>query len=258
MRYFRVIPVLLFDDGAIYRGQQFARHYRLGDPVQQLERYKAWDVDEIVYLDMHRTSGGRPIIEFLPAIARNCFAPLAVGGAIRSLDDIHRHLDAGADRIVINTAAVEKPVFISEAAHRYGAQAIIVSIDVAQRQDRYEVVTDCGRRPTGKGVETWALEAQERGAGEIMLNAIDRDGMGVGYDVDLIKRVTANIHIPVIACGGVGKVEHFAAGITEGGATSVAASNIFCFKELSYFEAKDALAAAGLRIRASETAVRPR
>src|SRR5690348_758679 len=255
MRYHRVIPVLLFDDGAIYRSQAFTRHYRLGDPLQQLERYKAWDVDEIVYLDMRRRRGGRRLIEFLPAIARNCFAPLAVGGGIRSLDDIHEHFEAGADRVVINTAAVEEPSFVTAAAHRYGAQAIIISIDAAQRPDgQYEVVCDCGRRPAGKTVESWAAEVAALGAGEIFLNSIDRDGMGTGYDTELIRRVTQRVHIPVIACGGVGRFAHLAAGITESGAGSVAAANIFSFKELSYAQAKDALAAAGLPVRPSEVA----
>jgi cyclase len=252
MRYLRVIPVLLFDNGAIYRSQQFTRHYRLGDALQQLERYKEWDVDEIVYLDMHRTPGGRPILDFLPAISGNCFAPLAVGGGIRSLDDIHRHLDAGADRIVINTGVLENPSFISDAAHRYGAQAIIVSIDAARREDGYEVVADCGARRTGQDVETWAAEVAELGAGEILLNSIDRDGMGGGYDIDLIRRVATRVHIPVIACGGVGSFDDLAAGITAGGASSVAAANIFCFKELSYAAAKEALAAAGVAVRPSE------
>src|SRR6267154_1591475 len=113
MLYTRVIPVLLFDDGGIYRSQQFLRHYRLGDPLAQMERYKSWDVDEIVYLDMHRTKGGRRLIEFLPEIAKNCFAPLATGGGIRTIEDIHRHFDAGADRVVINTAAFDNPTFIT-------------------------------------------------------------------------------------------------------------------------------------------------
>ena len=253
MRYHRVIPVLLFDDGAIYRSQAFARHYRLGDPLQQLERYKAWDVDEIVYLDMRRTRGGRRLIEFLSDIARHCFAPLAVGGGIRSLEDIHKHFEAGADRVVINTAAVDDPSFVTAAAHRYGAQAIIISIDAAQRPDgQYEVVCDCGTRPTGKAVESWASEVASLGAGEIFLNSIDRDGKGTGYDTELIRRVTQRVHIPVIACGGVGSFAHLAAGITEGGAGSVAAANIFCFKELSYAHAKDTLAAAGLAVRPSE------
>jgi cyclase len=252
MRYFRIIPVLLFDDGSIYRTQQFTRHYRLGDAVQQLERYKAWDVDEIVYLDMHRTPGGRPVLDFLPAIARNCFAPLAVGGAIRSLADIHRHLEAGADRVVINSAAIDNPTFISDAAHRYGAQAVIVSIDAARRADGYEVMADCGTRPTGMDAESWASQVADRDAGEIFLNLVDRDGMGTGYDIELIRCVTACVHVPVIACGGVGTFEHFAPALTEGGASSVAAANIFCFKELSYAQAKDALLNGGVAVRPSE------
>jgi len=252
MPYHRIIPVLLFDDGAIYRSQQFSRYYRLGDPMQQLERYKAWDVDEIIYLDMHRRASGRALLEFLPDIARNCFAPLAVGGGIRSIEDIHRHLDAGADRVVINTAAFEIPSFIGEAARRYGEQAIIISIDARRRPDGgYEVVIDSGRRPTGKIASDWAAEAASRGAGEIFINSMDHDGMGKGYDLDLIRSVTSRVSIPVIACGGVGNFEHFAAAIRDAGASSAAAANIFCFKELSYRQTKDVMREAGVSVRPS-------
>jgi len=254
MHYHRIIPILLYDDGATFRSQQFARHYKMGDPLQQLDRYKAWDVDEIVYLDMQRTAGGRRLLDFLPAISRNCFAPLAVGGGIRTLDDIHHHLDAGADRIVINTAALDDPSFISSAARRFGEQAIIVSIDAKQQAGgHYEVIAASGQRPTGKSVSAWAVEAAARGAGEIMINSIDRDGMGVGYDIVLIQEITTRVSIPVIACGGVGAFEHLAAGIRDGGASSVAAANIFCFKEHSYFIAKDVVSAAGLPVRTSAT-----
>lgn len=246
----RIVPVLLFDDGAIYRTQQFRRKYRLGDPLEQLERYKAWDVDEIIYLDMHRTDRGSRLIEFLPAISRNCFAPLAVGGGIRTVEDIQRHLAAGADRVVINTAAVEDPLFITQAAQRYGEQAIVVSIDAIRRDDgRYEVVIGSGSRPTGKEAKSWATEVASRGAGEIFVNSIERDGMGTGYDLDLIRSIKESVSIPVIACGGVGNFDHLVAGIRDAGANSVAAANIFCFKELSYLLAKDALTAAGISVR---------
>jgi imidazoleglycerol phosphate synthase cyclase subunit len=251
MLYHRVIPVLLFDNGAIYRSQQFSSHYRLGDPLRQLERYKAWDVDEIIYLDMHRTARGRRLLDILPDVGRNCFAPLAVGGGIRTIEDIHRHLEAGADRVVINTAAVETPAFITDAAYRYGEQAIIVSIDARRRADgSYEVVVDGGRRPTGLLAADWAADAAAHGAGEIFINSIDRDGMGTGYDIELLSSITARVSIPVIACGGVGEFGHLAAGIREGGAASVAAANIFGFKELSYALAKDALQHAGVSVRA--------
>jgi cyclase len=251
MSYTRVIPVLLFDDGAIWRSQEFSRHYRLGDHIMQLERYKVWDVDEIIYVDMHRTPNGKRLLDFLPEIARNCFAPLATGGGIRSLEDIHNHLTLGADRVVINSAAFDDPGFIAEASHRYGAQAIVVSIDARRHVDGYEVVVDNGRRPTGKKVEDWAPEAAARGAGEIFINSIDRDGMGQGYDTELIRRVASVVHIPVIACGGVGQLQHFAEGVTQGRAQAVAASNIFSFREHSYLAAKDALVQAGLNIRPS-------
>ena len=251
MSYTRVIPVLLFDDGAIWRSQEFSRHYRLGDPIMQLERYKVWDVDEIIYVDMHRTPNGKRLLEFLPEIARNCFAPLATGGGIRTLEDIHNHLTLGADRVVINTAAFDDPGFIAEASHRYGAQAIVVSIDARRRDGGYEVVVDSGRRSTGRKVQDWAAEAAALGAGEIFVNSIDRDGMGQGYDAALIREVATAVHVPVIACGGVGEMAHFADGVMKGRAQSVAASNIFGFSELSYLSAKDALGEAGLTIRPS-------
>jgi cyclase len=251
MSYTRVIPVLLFDDGAVWRSQEFARHYRLGDPIMQLERYKAWDVDEIVYVDMHRRSDGKRLLDFLPEIARNCFAPLAAGGGICTIEDIHNHLTLGADRVVINTAAFDNPNFIAEASHRYGAQAIVVSIDARRQADEFEVVVDSGRRPTGRKVQDWAAEAASRGAGEIFINSIDRDGMGQGYDAELVRCVSSTVHVPVIACGGVGKFDHFPGGIQEGGASAVAASNIFAFSELSYLDAKDSMIKAGLAVRAS-------
>jgi len=251
MSYTRVIPVLLFDDGAVWRSQEFKHHYRLGDPFMQLERYKVWDADEIIYIDMHRTSGGRRMLDFLPEIARNCFAPLATGGGIRTLEDIHNHLTLGADRVVINTIAFDDPDFIAQASHRYGAQAIVVSIDARCHADGYEVVVEGGRRPTGRMVEDWAAEAASRGAGEIFVNSIDRDGMGQGYDTDLIRRVTGAVHIPVIACGGVGKFEHLPRGVLEGRAGAVAASNFFAFTELSYLNAKDSMARAGVQVRTS-------
>jgi cyclase len=252
MIYHRVIPVLLYDDGAIYRSQQFARHYRLGDPLQQLERYKAWDVDEIIYLDMHRTGDGRRLLDILPDVGRNCFAPLAVGGGIRSIEDVHRHLEAGADRVVINTAAFDIPDFITEAAQRYGAQAIVASIDAKRHDDgTHEVIVDSGRRPTGRLAGDWAAEAASRGAGEIFINSIERDGMGTGYDIQLLRDLTNRVSVPVIACGGVGTFEHLAVGILKGGVASVAAANIFAFKELSYVHAKDTLLEQGVSVRAS-------
>jgi cyclase len=255
MPYARVIPVLLFDDGAIYRTEQFDRLYRLSDPLSQIERYKAWDVDEIIYLDMHRNVGGEKLIDILPDICRNCFAPLAIGGGIRTMDDIGLYLEAGADRIVVNTAAFETPAFITDAAHRFGEQAIVVSIDARRRTDgKHEVVIDRGRGPTGVLVGDWATEAASRGAGELFINSIDHDGMGIGYDIELIRCVADRVSIPVIACGGVGTFEHLAGGIEKGGATSVAAANIFAFKELSYLQAKQALSDAGHSVRPSAVA----
>lgn len=257
----RVIPVLLYQQGSLVRSEAFQIHQKLGDPEQQAERYKDWDVDELVYIDISRGQGIRAsgtaeasggVLDHLPRIAARCFAPLSVGGNIRTLEDIRVRLRLGADRAVINTAALERPAFISEAAHTFGAQATIVSIDARNGENgRYEVFAEGGRRATGLEPEDWAEEAERRGAGEIFLNSIDRDGAGIGYDIELVRRVADRVAIPVVACGGVGSFDHFAPAITEGHAAAVAAGNIFNFTELSYFAAKDALRAAGVNVRPS-------
>lgn len=260
----RLIPVLLLKHGVIVRSQLFKVHQVIGNPMSTVERYSQWNVDELVVLDisrggeghdlrrddLHQTYAGNTAIDVLREIAKVCFMPLTFGGQIRTLADIEARLAAGADKIAINTAALADPEFISASARRFGAQCVVVSIDALRHPDgRLEVLADGARRATGRSPASWAREAASRGAGEIFLNSVDRDGSGLGYDIDLIRAVTDGLSIPVVACGGVGRYEHFAPGITAGGAAAVAAANIFHFFELSYSHAKRACRDAGVPLR---------
>ena len=258
----RLIPVLLLKHGVIVRSQLFKVHQVIGNPMSTVQRFSNWNVDELVLLDiseheahdlrrddLHQRYAGTTALDVLREIAKVCFMPLAFGGRVRALGDFRERLAAGADKVVVNTKAVDDPDFISAASRRFGAQCVVVSIDAKHHGDQYEVFTDHGRRGTGLDPAAWAQEAERRGAGEIFLNSIDRDGSGQGYDLDLIQSVTRSVSIPVIACGGVGCYEHFAPGISEGGANAVAAANIFHFFELSYPWAKQAGLEAGLPMR---------
>lgn len=258
----RLIPVLFLKNGFLVRSEKFHIHQIIGNPVAQVERYNTWDVDELIYIDITpddrydrmrddmRIENPNNILDILTMIAKKCFMPLTFGGKIRKLEDIQKRLALGADKVTINTKAIEEPSFISAAAKEFGSQAIVVSIDVKQDCDsKYEVFSMLGTKPTGLLVEEWAQEVEQLGAGEIFLNSIDRDGAAKGYDIDLINRVVDKTKIPVIACGGVGKFIDFALGIVEGGASAVAAGNIFHFTEMSYILAKKALKKASVNTR---------
>lgn len=247
------------------RSENFAIHQNLGNPVTQVERYNAWNVDELIYIDItpdDQYDTGRDdlggygfknpdtILDIVRLVSKKTFMPLTFGGKIRTLEDIRKRLALGADKVTINTRALEDPDFITEAARDFGSQAIIVSMDVLRKDNgTYEVHGRHGSEPTGRKPEEWAKEAEAQGAGEIFLNSIDRDGTAKGYDLGLIQSVVAATTIPVIACGGVGKYSDFAAGLVEGGASAVAAGNIFHFKEMSYLLAKRELKRAGLNVR---------
>jgi imidazoleglycerol phosphate synthase cyclase subunit len=259
----RLIPVLLLKHGLLMRSQVFRVHQVIGNPIHTVMRLSNWNVDELVLLDISEddyhdlrrddlavSDIGSTALEVLKAVSHVCFMPLAFGGRVRTLEDIRQRLSAGADKCIINTQAVEDPAFIRAAAHRFGAQCVVVSIDAKRRPDgRYEVYTRGGKHPTGLDPAGWARQAEELGAGEIFLNSIDRDGSAQGYDVELIRQVSEATTIPVIACGGVGKYEDFPAGILEGGASAVAAANIFHFFENSYPFAKKACLDAGIPMR---------
>lgn len=257
----RLIPCLLLKNGLLVRSEEFSIHQAIGNPVNQVERFNAWTVDELIYIDItregvydvrrddHKVKASDDILEIIETVARSCFMPLTFGGRIRTIDEIRARFIHGADKVTINTQAVTAPEFINEAAREFGSQAIIVSIDAEERgSDGWEVMTEGGRRATGLDVVEWAREAERRGAGEIFLNSIDRDGVGEGYDVRLVEAVSSATSIPVIACGGVGRFEHLAAGV-RAGASAVSAANIFHFTEHSTQRAKETLYRAGVDIR---------
>lgn len=250
MRLHRIIPVLLYRDGHIVRSQQFSRHYQIGDPHQQLRRYLEWDADEIVYLDVSpERTASRPLLIDLAQITDHCFAPVASGGGIHTLEDIERQLESGADRVVLGSVAVRDPAFVDLAAKHFGSQAIIISVDYRQiGENQRTVYASNGRVHTDKQMAHWIGELHQRGAGEILLHAIDRDGMGGGYDLSLISELSQKLSVPLIACGGASSYKHFTEAISHG-ASAVAASNIFCFKELAYEHAKEAMIAADLPVR---------
>lgn len=259
----RVIPCLFLKHGMLVRSQQFRTHQAIGNPLPTIRRLSSWNVDELVLIDISDSDEhdmrrddltvdqfGTDMLKIIEAVARVAFMPMTVGGRIRSLDDIAARLQAGADKCIINTAAIEDPTFISRAAQRFGAQCIVVGIDAKRRDDgTHEVCSHGGTHATGMTAESWSKQAENAGAGEILLNSIDRDGTGNGYDIDLVRSVTQATNIPVVACGGVGTYEHLAPGAIEGGASAVAAANIFHFFELSYVHAKRACAEAGVAIR---------
>jgi imidazoleglycerol phosphate synthase cyclase subunit len=258
----RLIPVLLLKQGVIVRSQLFRVHQVIGNPMSTVERFSNWNVDELVLLDIsgedvhdlrrddiQQRYQGSSALDVLREVAKVSFMPLAFGGRVRTLDDIAARLAAGADKVIVNTAALDDPGFITAASRRFGAQCIVLSIDAKRHESgHYEVHAADGKRPTGRDPAEWAREGERLGAGEILLNAIDRDGSAQGYDLDLVRQVAGAVAIPVIACGGVGRYEHFAPGIAAG-AAAVAAANIFHFFELSYPRAKDACIEAGLPMR---------
>ena len=248
----RLIPVLLLKHGVIVRSQLFKVHQVIGNPMSTVERLSDWNVDELILLDIsaddyhdlrrddiQQRYQGTSAVDVLREVAKVCFMPLTFGGRIRTLEDIAERISAGADKVSINSAALADPSFIEQASRRFGAQCIVVSIDALRHPDgRFEVCGGDGKIATGRDPAEWARTVAGLGAGEILLNSIDRDGSARGYDLDLIRQVTQVAGIPVIACGGVGAYEHFAAGIISGGASAVAAANIFHFFELSYPMAK--------------------
>lgn len=252
----RLVACLLIRDGLIVQSIGFNRYLPIGQPRFPIEFVAKWDVDEIVLLDMSATPKKRVLdTEVLELLSRSCFVPLTVGGGIKSVDDVRRIIRAGADKVTVNAHAVVRPELISEIADIFGSQCVVVSIDCRLEKDgRYQVYTHSGARSTGLTPEFWAQRVEQLGAGEIFLNSIDRDGSKRGYDIELIQRVTDVVSIPVIACGGVGRHSHFAAGILNGGASAVAAANIFHYIEHSTIVAKAHLLRAGVDVRLDSNA----
>jgi imidazole glycerol-phosphate synthase subunit HisF len=251
MRTARIIPCLDVDAGRVVKGVNFVDLVDAGDPVELAARYDAEGADELVFLDITASSDARDtIVEVARRTAEQVFIPFTIGGGIRTVDDARRLLRAGADKISVNTAAVERPELVRELADEFGTQCVVVAVD-ARRSDGlgFEVFTHGGRTPTGLGVVDWARRVESLGAGEILLTSMDRDGTKVGFDLELTRSVCDAVGVPVIASGGVGTLAHLVEGITEGGADAVLAASIFHFAEHTVGAAKAAMADAGITVR---------
>ena len=247
----RVIPCLDVKDGRVVKGVQFVSLRDAGDPVEQASAYDAAGADELMFLDITASHEGRgAILDVVARTADVCFMPVGVGGGVRSVEDARRLLRAGADKVSVNTAAVEDPGLIPGCADAFGAQAVVAAIDARRREGGgWEVFTYGGRKPTGLDAVEHAVRSVERGAGEILLTSMDRDGSKAGYDTELLRAVSSAVGVPVIASGGAGTKQHLVEAVTQGGADAVLAASIFHFGEIGIGEAKDALRAAGLPVR---------
>jgi cyclase len=246
----RVIPCLDVKDGRVVKGVNFVSLRDAGDPVEQARLYDRAGADELCFLDITASSDKRDIIyDVVRATAEQCFMPLTVGGGVRSVEDVRRLLLAGADKVSINTAAVQRPELVSEAARKFGAQCVVVAIDAKRAGARFEVFTHGGRNATGLEAVAWAQRMAELGAGEILLTSMDRDGTRQGFDLELTRAVADAVSVPVIASGGVGSLDHLVEGVTEGHADAVLAASIFHFGEATIRQAKERMAAAGVPVR---------
>ena len=250
----RIIPCLDVTAGRVVKGVNFVELRDAGDPVEIARRYDEQGADELTFLDITASSDQRDIIlHVIEAVAEEVFIPLTVGGGVRSVDDVRRLLNAGADKISVNTAALQNPQLVADASSRYGAQCIVVAIDAKRAADgRWEVYTHGGRKTTGRDAVEWAVEVERLGAGEILLTSMDRDGTRQGFDLELTRSVSDAVGIPVIASGGVGTLQHLADGVTIGRADAVLAASIFHFGEFTVREAKAFMAAQGIPVRLEE------
>ncbi|MGY6274026.1 imidazole glycerol phosphate synthase subunit HisF [Methylomonas sp. MgM2] len=251
----RIIPCLDVDNGRVVKGVKFVDIRDAGDPVEIARRYDKEGADEITFLDITATHDDRDtIVHVVEQVASEVFIPLTVGGGIRTLDDIRRMLNAGADKVGINSAAVFRPEFVKEASDRFGCQCIVVAIDAKKvskdgEENRWEIFTHGGRKPTGIDAVAWAIKMTEFGAGEILLTSMDKDGTKSGFDLDLTRAVSEAVSIPVIASGGVGNLDHLADGIIEGKADAVLAASIFHFAEYTIEQAKRHMQSRGIEVR---------
>jgi cyclase len=246
----RVIPCLDVTAGRVVKGVNFVSLRDAGDPVEIARRYDEQGADELTFLDITASSDGRDIIlHVIEAVASRVFIPLTVGGGVRKVEDVRRLLNAGADKVSINTAAVQDPELVSEASGKVGNQCIVVAIDAKQRGDHWEVFTHGGRNPTGLDAVEWAKRMEVAGAGEILLTSMDRDGTRNGFDLDLTRAVSDAVGIPVIASGGVGALDHLAEGVLTGHADAVLAASIFHFGEYTLTEAKEYMRGRGVEVR---------
>ena len=251
----RIIPCLDVDNGRVVKGVQFVDIRDAGNPVDVARRYDEEGADEITFLDITASSDDREtIVHVVEEVANEVFIPLTVGGGIRTLDDVRRMLNAGADKVAINTAAVFNPEFVREASEKVGSQCIVVAIDAKQVSSegeplRWEIFTHGGRKPTGLDAIEWAKKMVDYGAGEILLTSMDRDGTKIGFDLPLTRAISEAVSVPVIASGGVGNLDHLADGVTAGLADAVLAASIFHFAEYTILQAKQHMAARGIEMR---------
>lgn len=247
----RVIPCLDFMNGRVVKGINFVELRDAGDPVEHATVYSQERADELVFLDITASHEKRDIVsDMVGRVADSIDIPFTVGGGLRTVEDMRKILLAGADKVSINSAPVRNPDLINEGAKRFGSQCVVVAIDVKREEDRnWQVYINGGRIPTGREAIAWAQEVEERGAGEILLTSMDRDGTKDGYDIPITRAVADAVSIPVIASGGAGKLEHFYEALTKGGASAALAASLFHFRELSVTQVKDYLAERGLPVR---------
>jgi cyclase len=247
----RVIPCLDVHGGRVVKGINFVNLVDAGDPVELAATYDREGADELVFLDITASHEARDtIVELAHRTAEQVFIPLTIGGGVRTIDDIRRLLRAGADKVGVNTAAIERPVLIREGADLFGSQCMVVAIDARRRPDGgWEVYTHGGRKPTGLDALQWAERCVAGGAGEILLTSMDRDGTREGFDIELLNAVSGAVNVPVIASGGAGKLDHFSEAISEGRADAVLAASLFHFGELRISEVKDHLSSRGITVR---------
>nr|WP_309575797.1 imidazole glycerol phosphate synthase subunit HisF [Moraxella osloensis] len=247
----RIIPCLDVDNGRVVKGVQFVDIKDAGDPVEVAQRYNEQGADEITFLDITATHHGRDTTyHTVERMAETVFVPLTVGGGVRKVDDIRHLLNAGADKVSINSAAIFNPEFVGEAAARFGSQCIVVAIDAKKvGHNQWEIFTHGGRKATGIDAVAWAVKMAGFGAGELLVTSMDSDGTKNGYDIALMKRITDSVNVPVIASGGVGNLQHLADGVLQGGVDAVLAASIFHFGEYTVGEAKQFMAQQGIEMR---------
>jgi len=246
----RVIPCLDVDQGRVVKGTNFVDIRDAGDPVELASRYDAGGADELVFLDITASHEGRDtIVDLARRTADNVFIPFTIGGGIRSVEDAQAVLDAGADKVAVNSAALNRPQLLTEMAENFGSQCVVIAIDAKKVGDRYEVFLNGGRKPTGRDAVEWAVEATRLGAGEVLLTSMDRDGTNIGYELELTRLVAEATDVPVIASGGAGELSHLVEAIAEGKADAVLCASIFHYGQYTVGDAKVYIAANGVPVR---------